>query len=265
MSVVIASGFTGTAVGLAYPRVGWRRLTGTIAASTSAAGYAAANAATSRTDTFWKATTLPATWAVDFGSAQNVSYCGIASHTIGSSGATVIFELWNGSAWITIATTTPVDNGPILFLCAVLSRSQARIRITGSTVPVVGVVFFGAVTEWPQLAVYAPSVSFQRASQTDYAINITDGGQWAGRTIIRKSTNPKMQVDNLSESWMTSQLDDFAAYAEREPFFIADRPGTYPDSVAYAWTSSDIIPERATPNASVSGSIVLDLIGHRAT
>jgi hypothetical protein len=264
MSVVIAAGFTGITHDLSHPRVGWRRLTGTVTGSTSAAGFAAANAATSRTDTFWRPTALNATWTVDFGSAQNVSYCGIASHTLGSSGCTVFFATWNGSTWDTVASTTPGDDGPILFLCGTRNVSQARITISGgATMPLVGVVFFGAVTEWPRKAVYAPSVSMQRAKVTEFSTNTTEGGQWAGRSVVRRYTTPKMQVDNLPESWIASEFDAFAAYAEREPFFIADKPGTYAASVAYAWATADLVPDRAIPNADVSNSVTLEMIGFR--
>ena len=263
MSVVIAGGFTGIAYDLSHPRVCWRRLTGTVAASSAAAGFAAANANTARTDTFWKPTVINATWELDFGGAQNVSYCGIASHTIGSTGCAVSFQTWNGSTWDTVATTTPVDDGPILFLCATRNVSRARISITTGTAPVVGVVFFGAATEWPRKAVYAPSVSMQRAKVTEYSTNTTEGGQWAGRSIVRRYTTPKMQVDNLPETWITSDLDAFAAYAEGEPFFVCDKPGSYPDSVAYAWSQGDIVPERAIAQATAANSVTLELIGFR--
>lgn len=264
MSVVIASGFTGITYGLDFPRIGWRRLSGTVTASTSAAGFAAANAATARTDTFWKPTALAATWAVDFGTARDVSYCGIASHTLGSAGCTVQFQTWNGATWDTVASTTPVDDGPIFFLCATRNVSQARLNITGgATMPIVGVVFFGAVTEWPRMATYAPSVSMERAKVTEYSTNTTEGGQWAGRSRVRRYTTPRMTVDHLPESWIASELDAFAAYAEADPFFVADKPGSYPASVAYAWATGDIVPERSIPNADVSNSVTLEMIGFR--
>lgn len=263
MSVVIQSGFTGITYGLDNPRIGWRRLTGTVTATNEAAGYAAINATTSRTDTFWKPTAVFAALEIDFGTAQDVSYCGIASHTIGTSGCTVNIQTWNGSSWDKKAAVTPTDDSPILFLFANQNVTKARVAVFGGDPPLVGVVFVGAVTELPQMAVYAPSVSMERAKVTEYSTNTTEGGQWAGRSVVRRYTTPKMQVDNLSETWIAAEFDAFAAYAEAEPFFVADKPSSYPKSVAYAWATGDLTPQRQIANASVANTVSFDLIGFR--
>ena len=264
MAVVIASGFPGIAYPLGHPRIGWRRLAGTITASTSAAGYAAANAGTQRTDSFWQATALPATWAVDLGSAQPVSYCGIAAHDLGKKIVTVYLESSDdGVSWTTRATDVPADDGAIMFLLATVSARYWRIRLTGSNIPTIGVIQMGAVTEFPRLASYAPSLSFERAVNTTFSTNVTEGGSWAGRSIVRRSLSPSMRVANLSEAWIAAEWDAFAAAALTQAFFIADRPGSYPRSVAYAWTTADIAPDRERPNHLISNVVSLALVGFR--
>ena len=264
MSVTIETGFTGTTYGLDNPRIGWRRLTGTLAATASEPGYPAVNANTPRTDTFWKPSAFPGIWELTFPVSQNVSYIGIASHTLATNGCTVAAQTWNGSTWVPRATQKPTDNGPIFFLFSRTSITKARIVITGAAgFPLVGVVFVGDVTEWPRKATYAPSVSFERAKVTEYSTNATEGGQWAGRTIQRRMTQPRMTVDHLSEAWVASEFDAFAAYAETSPFFIADKPLSYPNSVAYAWAAGDLVPERAIANSDISNSVTLELMGLR--
>jgi hypothetical protein len=264
--IVLQDNFIGTEWPLQYPRVGWRRVAGTVAASTSADGFAAANAATARTDSFWRPTALPADWTLTFGAASVVSYVGIAAHTIGTSGATVRLQRWTGSAYVDIPGTshTPTDDSPILWLLTAAEQTRMRVAITGTTAPLVGVIYIGAVTEWPRLATYSPSVSFERAVNTSFDLNVTDGGSWAGRSITRKRTSPQMQVDHLPEEWINTEFAEFAAASLSQPFFIADRPGRYPRSVAYAWTDGDLIPERTAAKSSIANSVTLSLQGYRA-
>jgi len=263
MAVTIAGGFTGTLYPLNTPRIGWRKLTGTISASTAAAGYAAANAATSRTDSFWQPTALAATWRLDAGSAQTVSYCGIAAHDLGSKGCTILVQSSpDDSVWTTRATVVPTDDGAIMALFAAVSARYWRLSISGAGGnPTLGVIQFGAVTEFPQRCTFAPSMSFERTRSAAYSANITEGGQWVGRSRVRTMLSPKITVTHLSEAWVASEWDALALHAETGPFFIADRPSDYPKSVAYAWAQSDLRVERGLAKLSVANSITLELAG----
>lgn len=267
MGVTIASGFTtGNTYPLNTPRIGWRRIAGTVAASTEAAGFAAANADTNRTDSFWQATALPATWRLDAGSAQSVSYCGIAAHDLGSRGCTILVQSsTDDSAWTTRATITPTDDSAIFALFATVSARYWRLLISGAgDEPTIGVIQFGAVTEFPQRASYVGSVSFDRTRVASYSMNRSEGGQWLGRSVSRAMLTPVMQVAHLSETWIAAEWDAFALYAEEAPFFIADRPDTYPKSCCYAWTNADLRVDRSLPNASVAMSVSLELTGFLA-
>lgn len=267
MAVAIAAGFTaGNTYPLTTPRIGWRRLSGTVAASTSAAGYAAANAATNRTDSFWQPTALPATWRLDAGSAQDVSYCGIAAHDLGSKGCTVLVQSSpDDSTWTTRCTITPTDDSAIMALFATVSARYWRLSISGAgDEPTIAVIQFGAVTEFPQRAVYAPSTSFERTRLASFSTNRTEGGQFVGRSMTRVSLTPAMQVNHLSETWVAAEWDAFALHAETSPFFIADRPDAFPKSCCYAWTSTDLRAPRETPNAAVAINVSLELTGFLA-
>lgn len=263
MAVVIAPGFTGNTHPLRNPRIGWRRIAGSILASTSAAGFAATNAATFRTDSFWQPTALPGTWRLDAGSAQSVSYCGIAAHDLGSKGCTILVQSsTNDSTWTTRATITPSDDGAIMALFPTVSARYWRLSISGAGGnPTIGVIQFGAVTEFPRPSTYAPSISFERTRSAAYSANITEGGQWVGRTRVRTMLSPKMTVDHLSEAWVAAEWDALAIHAETAPFFIADRPADFPKSVAYAWSQTDLRTERSQPNAAITNSVTFDLTG----
>ena len=92
MTCVIDVGFLGDNYGLEYPRIGWQRRGGSYAASTEAAGFAAVNAGTPRTDSFWKPTSLPgalATWTQTFNSNRTIGYIGIAVHDLATQNAVI--------------------------------------------------------------------------------------------------------------------------------------------------------------------------------
>ena len=267
MGVVIAPSFTSPVQPFHHPRVAWRRRFGNFSASTEAEGFDAENALNERTDTFWKPTALPATFSIIFAPNPIISYCGIAAHTLGSSGCTVFVEQFVAGlfGWETVAEITPTNDDPLLFLFSKINRSEMRVRITGgATMPLVGVLWMGDVTEWPRPAVYAPSVSFQRAKRSEFSANVTEGGQIVGRKLIRREIRPQMAVEYLSESWIETEFDAFAEHAETLPFFVADRPADYPDSVAYAFADADLVPERAYPKASIANSVTLEMRAYRA-
>jgi hypothetical protein len=93
---------------------------------------------------------------------------------------------------------------------------------------------------------------------------VSEGGQWLGRSVTRASLSPSMTVNHLSETWVSTEWDAFARYAETSPFFIADRPGSYAASVAYAWTQGDLRAQRSVPNADIANSVTLELTGFLA-
>lgn len=266
MAVHVAAGFTGISYSLSYPRIGWRKISGTVSALSAAAGYAAANAVSPRTDSFWRPTATTGWLEINAGTAQSVSYAGIAAHDLGTRAATVVVEYFNGSVWVQAGpTVTPANDGAILVLFAAISAARWRLRITASAAaPTIGVIQFGAVTELPRKATFAPSISFERARSVTYAANITEGGHFAGRTVVRTSLNPKMAVDYLPETWIASEWDAFALHAETLPFFVADRPGDYAQSVAYAWTNGPAQAQRSIANATVANSVELELTGFLA-
>ena len=258
--IVIEPTFAGVAYPLDYPRIGGRPYSGTVAASTAAAGFPATNAANTNTADWWRPTAVPATWQLTHASGP-VSYFGIAAHNIGTVGGTVEFQRWNGSAWVTILTHTPTDDSAIFGLLRRVVTDRTRLRFTGA-IPTVGVIYFGDVTEFPQRADYAGSVSFDRAVRDEYSTPVSDGGQWVGRYVTRRSVPARMKVDYLSEAWaaayLTGVLDDLKA----RPAFMADRPGTYPASVVYGYTLGPVVPERINSNKRASISVTFDVVGN---
>lgn len=215
--------------------------TGTVTASSETAGFPAIAAANPLTYNYWKPSTLPAWWKVDAGSAKSVNYVGIAAHDLGDVSGTVTVQYsTNNSTWVTVDSHSPTDNSPIMFLFGAISARYWRISVSG-TAPFIGVVYIGTVLEMerPCFSGISP-INFSR--MTTIRPNMSEGGQWLGRSIIREGSRMGVQYRNLTYSWYKTNFDPFVEQARKYPFFFAWRPEGYPETVGYVWTQNDIAP-----------------------
>jgi hypothetical protein len=261
MSVVIASGVTNTHL----PRLGWRAITGTITASSAANGFGAALAATPQTYSAWRPTALPATWAIDAGSAQAVDYCGIGAHSIGSNGGTVFIEYLVGSTWTLAATVTPTDDTALLFLFPEVSAQEWRVRITGGTPARVGNIRFGKVTTLPRQSTFAPALPITEAEQFTYNVNVSATGEWLGRSVVAAGLEFSFQVEHVSETFADGEWALFRRHCNEgdATFYVAPKPAAYPKEVAYAWPSDTVRANRAFPKKEISRTIELQCNGYK--
>lgn len=259
--ILFESGFTGAVYPLDHPRIAAFPLAGTIVASSAAAGYDAAFAASGDYKA-WRPTSVPATWELSFASAT-VSYIGIVGN-LGSVGCTLQIQRWNGVAYSTVITHTPTDDSPILALLVPTAQDRYRVRFTNA-VPTVQVIFGGAVIEVPQRAQFTGSVDFDLADQDSYRDNISDGGQVLDRFINRKSIPAMMDLAHLSELWVDTVLKPLRVHLKTEPFFMANRPNKFPNSVVFGLLSEPLAPQRAMSNENVSTSVQFKVSGHVST
>lgn len=255
MGVVIETGHTGF-YGINHPRIGWNSTgkRGAVVVSTEATGYAGVNAVDPMTYNSWKPTAMPATFEITTPTAETINYCGIAGHNLGSTGCTVIFETYEGIVWVEKARVTPANDAAIMFLCDDVSTAFARIRITGTLTPNVSVVAFGEAIELPRRT-YQGYTPVDLAHTVEFKTNRTNGGQFAGRSIKRTGAQTQFTVSNLEESYVRANLLDWFAEARTRPFFLAERPGGYPDAVDYVFTEQEIQPQRTGPRNLMSITI----------
>jgi hypothetical protein len=258
--ILFEPGFSGTEFPLEHPRIGAHAISGTVAASTEAAGFSAIFAANLNTTQWWRPTAVPATWDLTFTSAT-VSYFGIAAHDLFTVGATLEVQRWDGAAWVTIITHTPTDNSVIFGLLIRTSRDRMRFRFTGG-IPTIGVISMGDVIEFPQRCQYTGSTSFELANQDEYRDTLSEGGQVLDRFRTRRSIPARMEVSHLSEAWSDSVLTLLRTYAKDWPIFMADRPASRPKSVVFGLTKAPIQPERTIPQHRVAMSVTIEVMGN---
>lgn len=260
----IKAGFTGITYSLDTPRIAAYPLAGTVTVSTEAAGFEGINAANELTWTYWKPTAVPATWQLSFTSAT-VSYCAIASHNIGTVGASVTLQEWDGAGWVGLfATDTPTDNSPILWLFDARTTDQLRIRVTNA-IATIGVVWFGNVLEFPQKCVWSGSLPFNEAVNAVYTDNVSDGGHVLDRFATRKAGSCQMTINNISETWAAANLPALQSHMQALPVFMADRPLDYPKSVVFGSQSEPIRAERAKPVLGAARTVQFNITANEPT
>lgn len=231
---------------LRYPRILWNSVTrrGTLAVSTEAEGFDGVNSLTSTEADDWKPTAMPATWTLTFDATETVNAVGINSHTIGTAGATVTVQEWTGSAWADVIAATPSDDTPIAFLFKARSTDRLRLNITGSTEPRIAVIYVCEAIEIPQLVYGGATTPIDLARVTQYDTTISTGGRYMGRSIKYAKNENDFTVEHLTEYYVRNTLDPFIDDARVYPYFLLERPITYPTTLSYRWMDEDITPQR---------------------
>jgi hypothetical protein len=271
MSVVIATGFTGTNYPLTHGRVCWEWYTdGTPSASTAAAGFGADLALPPRTDNAWRPTAVPATWTLTYPDARDVSFVGIAKHDLGTLGATIAVEWYDGSVWAAFpgaSALTPADDSPILLLTAVTEVEGVRVRVTSTTdseVPTISVIMVGLADEWPRPFQWTGQ-PITEGDRIRFENTIAVTGNWLGRSKVADGLAFDVTMNHATETWRQTAFADFKEYANGEDavFFIALRPGDYPAEVAYAWAVEPVTAVRSLRNRQASTTVNMALQGLR--
>jgi hypothetical protein len=203
-------------------------LSGTAAASTTDSSYFEDGPDNSLTYEKWKPTALPATWEMDFGSVKDVDYCVIGAHTLGTAECTVKVEKWTGAAWADVTAATAIANDmEIMAIFATVNVSKMRIQVTtGTDNPTIGIVKFGEALQMPR-PFYGGHAPLDLARQTVMRTNISETGEFLGRTKLRSSNNSVLPWRHIEAAWIRDNWKDFQKAIEEEPFFIAWRPSAF--------------------------------------
>lgn len=244
MGVIFESGYTlpGSDQPLTHARIahsGTWATSGTITASTTAAGYFESAPDDSLTYEYWKPTALPADWENETGSFT-ADYCAVASHDLFSTGCSVKVQYWDGASWVDIIGTTVVaDNSPLFFIFEPVTADKFRLRITSGTGnPEIGVIRFGEAMQMTQ-PVYGGIAPPHLNRNTVLTTNNSETGQYLGRSVRRVALPFSFPFAHLKAAWVYSTFREFVLSVESEPFFMAWRPETFTD-VFYGFTEGPV-------------------------
>lgn len=225
--------------------IGWRNVFygGTLTASSEPDGGEPENAVDGFTSDYWApvagASPAEAWIAVDCGSTTAVDYLAIAAHNLGTIGAEVTLEgSADGSSWTTVTGPHAVaDDTPAMWIFVSVSYRHYRLVIAGDAISL-GVLQAGARLTLPE-GVFVGYEPERLNRQNDTMNQLTEGGQFIGRSIIRTSVKGEINQPRANQAWVRGAWTLFRDHAELRPFFIMWRSDDYPDEVAYCWSTDD--------------------------
>lgn len=214
-----------------------------ITASSQAADFPAISLSNPLTAERWKPTTMPATVTVDAGQLVNADAIGIAAHTLHTNAASVTIQASvNGTSWDNLASVAPSTGAPIMRIFDKVTYRYFRVLMEGATPASIGALFIGEALLMP-LPIYGGHTPITMGRRARKITNKTEGGQYAGNSLIRLGVGTTFEFKHLPAVWYREYFDPFAKYlTDGAPFFAAWRPSEFPDEVGYCWPEGDPIP-----------------------
>jgi hypothetical protein len=264
MSVVIQSGFTGIAEPIDQPRICFDTHTATPTATSTATGADVAWLVDGETWSVWEGGGTSQTVTLTFSSAAT-SYAAIAAHNLGSTGATVSCA----AGGVTVGSISPDDDGAIVFLFGSTTVTTVAFTISGgSAAPQIAVAQAGEVLEMPQLSVFT-GLPISESKQVRYRHQQSIRGDVLGRAVEGADLRFDLTVQNLPETFRAASGDvtwkGFINHVDNTgPFFIAAKPSSYPDDVAYARAMERPRFNRERANLNNSGAVTFQCMGYAA-
>ena len=215
---------------------------GTVTASTTDSDYFEDAPDNSLTYEKWKPTAIGATWETDLGAAQEVDYCCIAAHDMGTKGVSLVVQYHNGSTWVDVSPVTAIaDDSPVMAIFEPVTAQRWRISLSVGTAPKIGVIRFGKALQM-QRAIYGGHSPLDLGRQTVLRSNISATGQFLGQSKIRNHLSASFAWQHLTADWVRTNWMPFQRAMEEEPFFIAWRPDDFGE-VGYCQSNTPAVPQ----------------------
>lgn len=218
-------------------------LRGTVTVSSEEAAYPYENALDGLTTDYWSPSAMPATFEVSLSGSEAVDCIGIVGEL---NGAVVIVEYYESSAWSAAATFTGVTATCWVGLFASLSKARWRVRFTGSTAPILAILYLGKAMRFER-RIYVGHSPAPLSRITDKVMHMNEGGMTLGSAVVRRGVSTSVSVKNADPTWYRQTFDRFVQAAIDTPYFFAWRPMKYREAM-FGETQDDIRPTNALAN-----------------
>lgn len=223
---------------LNHARIGYDSIitTDSISGTTGQAGYPLSNIVVEQTFEKYKPETTPAVIYIDAGSLAECNYIGLVGTGIGL--VTVSYSTDN----LTYADVTNLDPPASSVSMGLFTPKLARYwRITFTEVTALTNVKLGKTLDMER-AIYGGHSPLPLSARTVKKGNVSETGQWLGRTIQRRGFSTSYSWHNLRAAWYRDYFQPFVEYARTGTFYISWNPLEFPNEVGYCWCKNDIQP-----------------------
>ncbi len=211
--------------------------TGTVTVTSEATGYEKANAQSYKTSTWWQASAAGTVYYyVDMGSAVSVDSWGVAGHDLGDNSGTIKPQYSATGAWAGEELDLDTVQTPSATVFRKVASQSARyyrfeIVSTGSA-SFIGNLFLGVALALPKgmPAGFAPA-NLNRDRKIYN--NMSEGGNYLGRVLIKKGAKVTINQKNITRSWIDSSWASLINHIELYPFYFAWDTTNHPSDMAY--------------------------------
>lgn len=184
-----------------------------------------------------------ATISLEAFGAVEADMIAVGGHNIGTAAGRFTFRHDSNAddTYTDIDTFTPTDDSPIMFLFVGITSARWQIQIDRAVLPELSIIRVGQALQMP-LPIHQGHRPFETNRITQMRGNLSEGGEWLGRSIIRRYLDGSFRFPNLTPTFVRNNLDGqngLIQAMEVEPFFVAWRPDTY-DEAYYAWTAGAV-------------------------
>lgn len=230
-----------------------------ITASSTAAGYAAANVADWRPYTWWSPASLPATLTVDCGAAADADYALVHGHTLGSNGCTLQVRASTdnfAASDVLVDSITPTDDEPFVLLFNSASYRYWRLAISSGTAPALAIA---AIGERLTLPTWLPPPFDPIGRKIDGQTNRNENGQPLGRVIDFEMWRQHIRLQRVSQAWLLDTwLPAWRAHLRSTPFVFAWETDNYPEDLKLVTAAEQFT---APHHAGATADLDIELIG----
>jgi hypothetical protein len=259
MPIVVAGGATVWQAGATY--IGSLNIlqdaAAVIVASTEVIGNESANAASWNGATRWQATAIGTQFiTISFPANKSVNSWGVYRHNFGDNSGNVTIEAQystDGVSWTTLGTQVTPADGDFTTLFQIHGSTVMadffRLLITGAEVaPFLSNLFFGEsvlLFGSPDTGWVPPSVAFA----DKYITNVSDGGNFVGRSLIRKAMRTSFNISVVEANWALTTWKTILEQVQAHAFYFMWDSVNYPIDVAFCWTDKPVPkPAFSAPN-----------------
>ena len=229
------------------PVIAWDNLvaTGTLTATSSAAGFPVEGLLNGYTTDPWKPAAMPATVTLTLGAPAPVSCVAFAAHDMHTQGVTVEVQRWTGAAWATAHTVTPDSDAPFIVSFPVSDANQWRVNFTGASTFRLGVLHISRALVFPSICrIVPPHVPLNRVSE----VELIGGAEGSTGEFLQADT---MRTGGRADVSFSVQSQDFIKgeafegfrqhFNSGRPFFMASLPRYDAADMGYLWRSGGSI------------------------
>lgn len=222
------------------------RSDGAVAASAEDTGFPVENATNWLTYSGgWQTSVVgDQTITVSFLSAQSVAGYALFKHNLGDIGGAVKLQYSDDGILffdVTGSAMSPANNRTIFFVFTEDTHPVWRLVFTvpAASTLIVGQAFVGPLLQvfgGPETGWTPPNLAFN----DDFVNSRADGGDFLGRSLIRKGAKTSFNVSAVPADWVRTHWEPFLEVAQLQPFYYSWDSVHFPSEVAYCFTESNV-------------------------